>query len=56
MRKYYFWKKQRINNYCFWLVQRLNRLTCDPSYQMRLLIEGLADCTTAKQGNLRCEK
>ena len=35
-RKNYFWKKQRINNYCFWLAQGLNRLSCDPSYQMRL--------------------
>ena len=56
MRKYYYWKKQRINNYCFWLAQGLNRLTCDLLYQMRLLIEGLADCATAKQGNLSCEK
>ena len=35
MRKYYFWKKWRINNYYFWLAQGLNRLTCDPSDQIR---------------------
>ena len=44
----------------FWLAQGLNHLTCDPSYQMRLEIEGLADCATATQGftqgTLRCEK
>ena len=26
---------------------------CDPSDQMRPLVEGLADCATATQGNLR---
>ena len=36
MRKYYFWKKQRINNYYFWLAQDLNRLSRDSSNQMRL--------------------
>ena len=37
-------------------VQGLNRLTYDPSFKVRLYIEGLADCPTATQGNLRCEK
>ena len=29
---------------------------CDPSDQRRLLVEGLADCATATQGNLGYEK
>ena len=29
MRKHYFWKKWRINNYYFWLM-------CDPSYQISI--------------------
>ena len=29
---------------------------CDPSDQMRPYVAGLADCATATQGNLRCEK